>query len=899
MAKILVATLLAGLTVVSVTAQSKTSPASTAAAGVRYLDEIFTGYTKTTDVTFGEAYNMTTGQTETLKLDVYQPTGDNEPFRAAVIWVHPGGFVQGDKSDWKVEQRCDEFSRRGYVAIANNYRLWLDGSDPSTDAIRQAYEDTKAAVRWLRANAAAYRIDVNRISVGGTSSGGFIALSTAYEENEGSSGSPGYSSEVSACFDGSGALVDDGVMEIGEAPLLVVHGDQDENVAYTEALELEARALAVGIPYEFHTFVGEDHSWTDAERQQFIDWSVDFNYRYVIQTAVGGVPAVTVTDVAITEGNAGTVNAIFTLNLSAATANSQAVTLDYSTANGSASAGSDYVAKSGSISIPAGATTQTLAVTINGDADNEADENFFLNLKNPANARIDDLQGAATIQNDDLAGAPAAPSGLSALAVSAAQVNLNWSDNSGNEDGFRIERKTASTTYAEIATTAANTQTCSDLSASPGTAYTYRVRAYNNIANSGYSNEASATTPCDVNAAFAANLTSGCAPLSVSFTDQSTGPINSWSWNFGNGATSTTQHPAQVFSTPGTYTITLTVASAFCNDVETKTSYITVTGPPTAAFTATPLSGNAPLTVNFTNQSTPQSGATSWLWNFGNGATSTAQHPSQQYTAPGTYTVTLTASNACGSDEEVKTNFITVTNTPSNLALNKPATASSTNGSNTPSKAVDGSTSTYWRSGSLSSSTITWLQVDLQTVQTISRAVVKWNGSYYAKNYQIQTSNNGTSWSTVYTDNAGNGGTDDYTFSAVSARYVRVYMTKNNKSSERINEFEVYTASSALAKHEPEDTSAEFLSVAALSLQSYPNPFNPQATIRFELPTESRVRLSVLNMLGQEVALLIDEPRNAGAHEVSFDASALPSGVYFSVLQTGAEKRVQRILLMK
>lgn len=435
------------------------------------------------------------------------------------------------------------------------------------------------------------------------------------------------------------------------------------------------------------------------------------------------------------------------------------------------------------------------------------------------------------------------------------------------------------------------------MSVSPGATYTYRVRAYNATANSGYSNEASATTPCDVNAAFAANVTSGCAPLSVSFTDQSTGAITSWSWNFGNGATSTAQHPTQVFSTPGTYTVTLTVASAFCNDVETKTSYITVTGPPTAAFTATPLSGNAPLTVNFTNQSTGV--ATSWLWNFGNGATSTAQNPSQQYTAPGTYTVTLTASNACGSDEEVKTNFITVTNTPSNLALNKPATASSTNGSNTPSNAVDGSTSTYWRSGSLSSSTITWLQVDLQTVQTISRVVVKWNGSYYAKNYQIQISNDATSWSTVYTDNAGNGGTDDYTFTPTTGRYVRVYMTKNNKSSERINELEVYGSASAPTKFDVAVSNLAAAPEALVLLSNYPNPFNPQTAIRFHLEVQARVALRVFNSLGQEVALLLDEPRGIGVHEVLFDAHVLPSGVYFAVLQVQNERRVQRLLLMK
>jgi len=900
MAQILITALLAGFAVASATAQSKTSPASTAAAGVRYLDEVFSSYTRTDNITFGEAVNISTGQMETLKLDLYQPSGDTEPYRAAFVWVHPGGFVQGDKGDPKIVERCDTFAKRGYVCIANNYRLWdTSYSDADTVAIKQAYEDTKAAIRWLRANAAAYRIDVNRISVGGTSSGGFIALSTAYEENVGNSGNPGFSSEVSASIDGSGSLVDDGIINIGEAPLMIVHGDQDENVPYTEALELEARALATGIPYEFHTFVGEDHSWTDAERQQFIEWAADFNYRYVIQTAIGGVPAVTVSDVAVAEGNSGTLNAVFTLNLSAPTANGQVVTFDYVTANGSASAGSDYVAKSGTFSIPAGATSQTLAVAINGDTDNESDETFFLNLQKPANARLMDLQGMGTIQNDDLAGAPAAPTGLTATAMSATQVDLSWNDNSSNEDGFAIERKTGAGAYAEIATVVAQTRNYSDTEVSPATAYTYRVRAYNEIASSGYSNEASATTPCGVVAAFAANVTSGCAPLSVNFTDQSSpqSGVTSWSWTFGDGGTATTQNPTHVFSTPGTYTITLTTSSASCNDVETKSNYITVTGAPTANFTATPVAGNVPLTVNFTDQST--NNPTAWSWSFGDGGTSLAKNPSRQYTAPGTYTVTLTATNACGSDGETKVGYITVSNTPVNLALNKPATASSTSGSKTPSKAVDGSTSTYWRSGSISSSTITWLRVDLQSAASLTRIVIRWNGSYYAKNYQAQISNDNANWSTVYADNAGNGGSDDFSFSAVTARYVRIYMTRNNKSSERINELEVYGTAGSSTKFEQAWTSTVAAPEAPVALQSYPNPFNPQTMIRFTLPGAEHVRLWVCNTLGQEVARLVDEPRAAGTHEILFDAHALPSGVYFSVLQTGAEKRVQRLLLVK
>ena len=81
--------------------------------------------------------------------------------------------------------------------------------------------------------------------------------------------------------------------------------------------------------------------------------------------------------------------------------------------------------------------------------------------------------------------------------------------------------------------------------------------------------------------------------------------------------------------------------------------------PPVANFSASPLSGTAPLAVSFTDTSTNT--PSSWAWTFGDGATSTAQHPSHSYTAAGSYTVALTATNADGSDLETKTGYITVT----------------------------------------------------------------------------------------------------------------------------------------------------------------------------------------------------------------------------------------------
>lgn len=86
--------------------------------------------------------------------------------------------------------------------------------------------------------------------------------------------------------------------------------------------------------------------------------------------------------------------------------------------------------------------------------------------------------------------------------------------------------------------------------------------------------------PGTIAANFTASPTSGNAPLTVQFTDESTGDIDTWSWDFGDGGTSTAQNPKHTYENPGTYTVSLTVTGTAGSDTETKTNYITVSSPP-------------------------------------------------------------------------------------------------------------------------------------------------------------------------------------------------------------------------------------------------------------------------------------------------------------------------------
>jgi large repetitive protein len=109
-------------------------------------------------------------------------------------------------------------------------------------------------------------------------------------------------------------------------------------------------------------------------------------------------PALSIGDATVTEGN-GTATATFTVQLSPASVGD--VSVDYATADGSATAGSDYVGESGELTLPAGETTETITVNVIGDALHEDNESFSINLTNASGASLSDAQGLGTITDDD------------------------------------------------------------------------------------------------------------------------------------------------------------------------------------------------------------------------------------------------------------------------------------------------------------------------------------------------------------------------------------------------------------------------------------------------------------------------------------------------------------------
>jgi large repetitive protein len=111
------------------------------------------------------------------------------------------------------------------------------------------------------------------------------------------------------------------------------------------------------------------------------------------------LPTLSINNVTVTEGNTGTTPAVFTVTLSAAS--SQTVTVNYATADGKATAGSDYTATAGTLTFTPGTTSQTITVAVLGDTVKESTETFFVNLSNATNATIASGRGRGTILDND------------------------------------------------------------------------------------------------------------------------------------------------------------------------------------------------------------------------------------------------------------------------------------------------------------------------------------------------------------------------------------------------------------------------------------------------------------------------------------------------------------------
>ncbi|MGI4863537.1 MAG: T9SS type A sorting domain-containing protein [Janthinobacterium lividum] len=303
--------------------------AALACGNGRYSTNVFPDPpTKTADVIFG--YNTSRNYASgvrtpiTLRMDVYEPTGDVAVQRPLIILAFGGAFIQGSRQDADIVAICQEFARKGYVTAAIDYRiLENDYANLATvgfnqsflvDEVIRAVGDMKAAVRFFKHDAApasanTYRIDPTKIFLGGFSAGAITALEAAYTDDvaDNSITQPAYiangglegntdlpapnnllplynSAGIAGVFNIAGGVSILSIVDAGDPPLYSAQGTADTVVPYDNgniqftsfniygSHQLQIQATAVGLLNQLHPVVGGSHSSpaTDPDRTQII-----------------------------------------------------------------------------------------------------------------------------------------------------------------------------------------------------------------------------------------------------------------------------------------------------------------------------------------------------------------------------------------------------------------------------------------------------------------------------------------------------------------------------------------------------------------------------------------------------------------------------------------------------
>jgi predicted outer membrane repeat protein len=354
---------------------------------------------------------------------------------------------------------------------------------------------------------------------------------------------------------------------------------------------------------------------------------------------------------------------------------------------------------------------------------------------------------------------------------------------------------------------------------------------------------------------FLVNVNEGVRPLTVDFTDISTigpsgDPIIGWDWDFDNDETidSSNQHPTFTYQEAGIYTIALSVNDGENYDTCIKTDFITVHDPVEADFEANILEGYLPLEVQFNDNSVGL--AQFWHWDFNNDGVieSIQQDPTFTFSQPGTFSIALTTSDGVYTDTEIKVDYITVL---------EPLTANFT------ASPLQGAAPLEVQFTDLSwGDPIFWIW-DLN------------NDGFSDSNEQNPIY--------IYDE------TGSYTISLeISDGFDLVTEIKFN-----------------YVVVDPSDVESEVIPLRTELLGNYPNPFNPETTLKYNLHEPADLQIQIFNYKGQLVRTIVDQYSEAGHYSTIWNGrdesgKFLPSGIYFYKMKVnGKTEAVKKCLMLK
>ncbi|MFO7445318.1 MAG: FG-GAP-like repeat-containing protein [Ignavibacteriaceae bacterium] len=315
-------------------------------------------------------------------------------------------------------------------------------------------------------------------------------------------------------------------------------------------------------------------------------------------------------------------------------------------------------------------------------------------------------------------------------------------------------------------------------------------------------------------------------------------------------------------------------------------------------FKANTLMGYSPFVVNFSefsiaNEANP---VTSWSWDFNNDGIEDSKEKNPVFTYETSeekeYSVSLTIANGSKTVTIIKENYIKVLPlSMQNIALAKKAAASSNRPSYYAPNIVDGNLNTMWWS---QPSDTQWVQIELDSLYPLGRIVLNWAGNY-ASFYSIQVSSDSINWIDVTTVNDADGGIDEIILeSPVTAKYFKLTLLQSSASrGYAIREIGLYRASLTDVENPVSQPAGFHL------FQNYPNPFNPVTKIKYAISSTQYATLKLFNILGKEMAVLINEVKQPGNYEIEFDASGLSSGVYYYRLTSGGFSETKKMLFLK
>lgn len=250
----------------------------TGTAPLRYRDAVFGAVTTTQNVTYGSAVNLES-QTIILQMDAYQPTGDTDTNRPAIVWVHGGSFCCGSRKDGDVVDEAQTFAEKGYVTFSIDYRLESPGCSGTASncpqAIGEAFEDAQTAVEFVRTNAATYGIDPTRIAIGGTSAGGITALNVGYSSVQDPAAKVRAAVSLSGAYLPAGGV---GPIEPGDAPAMDFHCTTDPLVPYPLAVDTIDAAHAQGLDAFLESWNETCHAPYVEHRDQILTQTTNFLY---------------------------------------------------------------------------------------------------------------------------------------------------------------------------------------------------------------------------------------------------------------------------------------------------------------------------------------------------------------------------------------------------------------------------------------------------------------------------------------------------------------------------------------------------------------------------------------------------------------------------------------------